>query len=513
MNFRYHVFGGKRTMIADIIKAIDMVAIQTPSAVAYNYLGQTNTYAELKHFSDSLANYIDHLDLPAGSPIIVYGDQTFSMIAVFLGCVKSGHAYIPVDLHSPNDRLTMIQAIAQPQLVIAVKPLPVKLLVANTIEAPQLQAIFRQANPYQLTHAVKDTDNFYIIFTSGTTGKPKGVQISHQNLLSFVNWILTDFGLPEKPTSLAQAPYSFDLSVMDLYPTLVMGGQLQVLPKAITDNFKTLFATLPSLSLNIWVSTPSLIDICLLEPNFKQAKYPQLSHFMFCGEELTHQTAAKLKQRFPAAKIFNTYGPTETTVAVTGIEITTAILNDYQRLPIGYAKADTTVKIDPITPTKQSGELIISGPSVSKGYLNSSEKTKQAFSEKGYRSGDLVTMTASGLIFYRGRTDFQIKLNGYRIELEEVDHYLSQQKLIKQAVAVPKYNQQHKVTALLAYVVLQTATDRPAFEVTKILKQQLQREMMAYMIPQRFIYRSSLPLTINGKIDVKAMIKEANTND
>lgn len=503
-------------MTVDIIKAIDAVATKTPNAVAYNYLGQTNTYAELKQDSDALANYIDGLNLATGSPIMVYGDQTFAMIATFLACVKSGHAYIPVDQHSPNERLLMIQEIAQPQLVIAVKTLPVELPETDILDAAQLQTVFQQASPYQLTHAVKNDDNFYIIFTSGTTGQPKGVQISHQNLISFVDWMVTDFDLPQWPISLAQAPYSFDLSVMDLYPTLVMGGELQVLPKKVTDNFKTLFATLPSLALNVWVSTPSLIDIILLEPSFKQDKYPELTHFIFCGEELTHQTAAELNRRFPAAQVFNTYGPTEATVAVTAVKITPAILNDYQRLPIGYAKADTTIQLDQVNAENQVGELIISGPSVSRGYLNSPEKTAQVFStasQRAYRSGDLATIDATGLIFYKGRTDFQIKLNGYRIELEEVNHYLNQQDLIKQAVAVPKYNRQHKVTALLAYVVLKTSDDRPAFEVTKQLKQQLQQEMMAYMIPQRFVYRSALPLTVNGKVDIKALIKEANAND
>ncbi|ANK58828.1 MULTISPECIES: D-alanine--poly(phosphoribitol) ligase subunit DltA [Loigolactobacillus] len=503
-------------MTMDIIKAIDEIAQKTPTAIAYDYLGKTNTYRELKNYSDALAGYIDGLNLTSGSPIMVYGDQTFSMIVAFLGCVKSGHAYIPVDQHSPKDRLTMIQNIAQPELVIAIQPLPVKLQAVKTIEIAKLEAIFRQSNQYPLTHSVKNNENFYIIFTSGTTGKPKGVQISHRNLLSFVNWLVSDFNVPERPVILSQAPYSFDLSVMDLYPTLVMGGTLQVLPKEVTDNFKSLFETLPKLALNVWVSTPSLIDICLLEPSFKQSKYPELSHFLFCGEELTHQTAVRLKQRFPDALIFNTYGPTETTVAVTAIEITNAILDKYQRLPIGYAKQDTTIKLDNLNAQNQAGEIIISGPSVSKGYLNSPQKTKQVFlgeSQQFYHTGDLGTVDATGLVFYKGRIDFQIKLNGYRIELEEVNHYLNQQELIKSAVAVPKYNRQHKVTALNAYVVLQNNTSRPAFEVTKALKQQLRQEMMAYMIPQRFEYRSSLPLTINGKVDIKAMIKEANSND
>jgi D-alanine--poly(phosphoribitol) ligase subunit 1 len=239
---------------------------------------------------------------------------------------------------------------------------------------------------------------------------------------------------------------------------------------------------------------------------------------LFCGEELTHKTAATLKKRFPDARIFNTYGPTETCVAVTQIEITDAALAQYDRLPIGYAKADTRILVvdenGEAVPNGTEGELIIAGPSVSKGYLNNSEKTAKAFFEldgqPAYHSGDIGTMDADGLFRYRGRVDFQIKMHGYRIELEEVDHFLAQQQHIKQAVAVPKYDKEHKVTQMIAYVVPKPNDFESDFALTTAIKKDLQGMMMEYMIPQRFVYQTSLPLTPNGKIDVKSIIKEVN---
>ncbi len=506
-------------MIKNVIKTIDDYARTQPTKVVYDVQGVQHTYAELKAYSDALAAHLDTLDLPAKAPIIVFGGQTFEMIATFLGVVKSGRAYIPIDTHSPNERLTMINEIAKPAAAIAVVDLPTGVGTTPVITPDQLDAIFKTTVDYQADHAAEGDDDYYIIFTSGTTGKPKGVEISHDNLLSYVNWMLSDdFGLPKQPNSLSQPPYSFDLSVMDLYPTLAMGGTLYALPKAVTDDFKQLFAALPTLPINVWVSTPSFMDICLLEPKFDAEHLPSLTHFLFCGEELTHKTAATLKKRFPDARIFNTYGPTETCVAVTQIEVTDDALAKFDRLPIGYAKADTKMMIvdedGHEVPNGTEGELIISGPSVSKGYLHNPEKTEKAFfsldGQRAYHSGDIGTMDDDGLFRYRGRVDFQIKMHGYRIELEEVDHFLGQQQHIKQAVAVPKYNKEHKVTQMIAYVVPKSNDFETDFALTTAIKKDLQGMMMEYMIPQRFVYKESLPLTPNGKIDVKSIIKEVN---
>lgn len=504
-------------MINNIIEAIDHVALTNPEHICYVDGDHQYTYGTLKTMSDHLAGYFAQ-QFPNREPIIVFGGQTFEMIVTFLGLSKSGHAYIPVDTHSPNERIPQIQSVAQPAAVIAVEDLPIEITDVPVINKDQLmEAAHNDVYNYDMGMAVSKNDNYYIIFTSGTTGMPKGVQISHDNLLSFVNWDVDSFNLPQGVKAISQAPYSFDLSVMDLYPTLVLGGTLYALPRQLTDNFKQLFEVLPTLGINEWVSTPSFAEVCLLDPNFKQANYPDLNRFLFCGEELTNKTARALLGRFPDAQIYNTYGPTEATVAVTGIQITTEIVDKYQRLPIGYAKPDTKVFIadDDLQPVKdgEKGEIIIAGPSVSKGYLNNPEKTAKAFfkyeGEQAYHTGDLGLME-NNLLFYRGRSDFQVKLHGYRIELEDVDHNLNQVSYVKQATTVPRYDKNCKVSQLVAYVVPNDNDFESEFALTQAIKKELGEMVMSYMIPQRFIYRDSLPLTANGKVDRKSLMAEVN---
>lgn len=506
-----------------MIEAIEHFAQVQPDFPVYDILGQVHTYGDLKKDSDSLAAQIDRLGLPDKSPVVVFGGQEYEMLATFVALTKSGHAYIPIDSHSALERVAAIVEVAEPSLIIAINNFPLADVAAPIFSAEQVQTAFREGASYELSHPVQGDDNYYIIFTSGTTGKPKGVQISHNNLLSFTNWMITDkeFATPERPQMLAQPPYSFDLSVMYWAPTLALGGTLFALPSAVTQDFKQLFDTILSLPIAIWTSTPSFADMALLSDDFNSQKLPQLTHFYFDGEELTVKTAQKLRDRFPQARIINAYGPTEATVALSAVAVTDEMLQNCKRLPIGYTKADSpTFVIDEEgqkVPNGQQGEIIVCGPAVSKGYLNNPEKTAEAFFEfeglPAYHTGDVGSMTDEGLLLYGGRMDFQIKFNGFRIELEDVSQNLNKSKYIESAVAVPRYNKDHKVQNLLAYVILKDGVAEQferEIDITKAIKEDLQDIMMSYMMPSKFLYRETLPLTPNGKIDIKGLISEVN---
>ncbi|GFH39758.1 D-alanine--poly(phosphoribitol) ligase subunit DltA [Lactococcus insecticola] len=513
--------------IKNMIETITHYVKTQPDAIVYDELGKTHTYADLAHDSDAIAASIIALKLAEKSPVLVFGGQTYEMLATFVALTKSGHAYIPVDASSAVERLTSVLEIAQPAAVIAVSELPISNddIAVPVFSADDLAASLAQkiVPEYDLSNAVLGDETYYIIFTSGTTGQPKGVQISHDNLLSFVNWLINDaaFDLPKQAKMLAQPPYSFDLSVMYWAPTLAVGGTLYALPKEKTANFKALFAVLPKMPIQVWTSTPSFVDMAMLSDDFTAEKMPDLTRFYFCGEELTVKTAAKLRQRFPQAVIVNSFGPTEATVAFSAVAISDEMIKSAERLPIGYVKSDapTVILDDKLqeVPVNTPGEIVVTGPGISKGYIHNPEKTQEVFFElngkPAYHTGDIGSFDENGLLHYGGRMDFQIKFNGYRIELEEVAHVLKKSHYVEAAVAVPRYNAEHKIQQLLAYVVVpddvRAQFEKP-LDLTKAIKLELANDMMDYMMPSRFIYRDSLPITPNGKVDIKALIAEVN---
>lgn len=507
-------FKEKKMQNKNIIEAIDHWGKVDPERIAYKEKDRCHTYGELYNQSNRLAAYLIK-NIKRKQPIIVYGQLQFDMLVCFLAASKAGNAYIPIDAHTPEERIEMILSMANPAMILAVDSWQIATDIP-IISSNELVVIQKEGELIKNYQPVTANETYYIIFTSGTTGTPKGVQISHKNLLSFVNWELNDFNIEEGMNFLSQAPYSFDLSVMDIYPALVSGGSLSPLSREIVDDFKQLFTTLFQLNLEVWVSTPSFVDICLMEPTFNGEQMPELKVFLFCGEELPKLTAKKLLERFPKSHVFNTYGPTETTVAISGIEITDDILAEYKRLPIGYVKQDTNIYImeeDKELSLGEVGEIIIAGPSVSKGYMNNPLKTEEAFfnykEQQAYHTGDAGKILPSGLLIYEGRMDFQIKFHGYRIELEDIDHHLADVSYVEKATIVPKYNN-HKVQQLIAFVVVKEQPFEREFQLTKAIKEELSQTVMDYMIPQKFIYVDQLPLTTNGKIDRKGLINEVN---
>ena len=227
-------------------------------------------------------------------------------------------------------------------------------------------------------------DNYYIMFTSGSTGEPKGVPITYGCLQSFLQWTLAEHAFVEsREVFLNVVPYSFDVSVMDTYPALVTGGTVTSVSKEEIANPRHLYQLLAASALTTWVSTPSFAQMCLVEPTFHQGMLPVLRRFLFCGETLAPEVASQLVDRFPNAEVWNTYGPTETTVATTSIRITRAILDKYSPLPIGYPMPGSRVLVMDEDwrelPAGERGEIVISGPHVSPGYLNQSELNETAF--------------------------------------------------------------------------------------------------------------------------------------
>lgn len=484
--------------MTDIISVLRRIADKQPDTVAVRHIDDTLTYQQLDEKSDQLASLIKE----SQKPVVLYGHMSPYMIVGMMAGIKAGCGYVPIDISVPEDRTAMIVEKTQPEFIFDVSEQALTFEHGKVLTIEDLES----ASKASFEPRMQDEDVVYTIFTSGSTGEPKGVQIEYASLIEFAKWMkgLNQFG--ENLEWLNQAPFSFDLSVMAIYPCLVTGGTLNLVDKDMIKKPKLLNDMLQATPINVWVSTPSFIEMCLLLPTLDEKQYPSLKEFFFCGEILPHRTAQALLTRFPSAVVYNTYGPTEATVAVTSVQITPEILERFNPLPVGQARPGTTLS------TTEEGELLIAGNSVSAGYLKNEEKSKEVFSKvdgvRVYRSGDKAKFEDDQW-FIQGRIDFQIKMNGYRMELEEIEALLRQSDLVREAVVVPIYKNGKVVQLIGAVVPTQTVEDNAQY--SHDLKQQLKSSLPEYMIPRKFVWMDQLPLTNNGKIDRKQIAEELNS--
>jgi len=476
----------------NFLEQIDRWAVAAPNAIAHVSGDQTLSHGELRWRSDALAAHLTKRFGDDHAPIAVLGHREPEMLIAFLGAVKSRRPYVPLDTALPQQRIDKILASSRPASLLT--PEDVAKISSSAVPAPAAR--------------MQRDDPFYILFTSGSTGEPKGVIITLGCLEHFVAWMLEEQRfVPLSETFLNTAPFSFDLSVMDLFCSLATGGTLFSISRDLVANPKMLYRALANSGATTWVSTPSFAQMCLVEEKFAEAMLPRIRRFLFCGETLAAQTAARLLDRFPQAQVWNTYGPTETTVATTSVRIDHSILEKSSALPVGRAMPGTDVFVVNGTgetlPANERGEIVIAGPNVSPGYLGRPDLTEAVFFEhcgrRAYRTGDQGRFR-DGLLFFEGRMDSQVKLSGYRIELGDVEANLLALACVRDAVVIPVIKNSAP-QSLAAFVVLSGRTEASHFELTQALRRQLGERLPVYMLPRKFVFRDAFPLTANGKVD------------
>lgn len=505
--------------------------------IAHEHRESIMTYKELEQKSDALASYLIEVFGNDKTPIIVYGHKEAKMLICFFACIKTGHAYIPIDSSTPIDRVMDIVEISKTKMIFNVGD--------KKIDSTQLKIILEPSGIEKILtdysgmvppekYRVINEDIHYIIYTSGSTGKPKGVKITSNCLTSFVQWAVelwSEFD-KEKHIIMNQAPFSFDLSVMDLYLSLYSGSILYSIDKEMISSLKQLFDYFKVSNIDIWVSTPSFAEMCLADSSFNAELLPNLKLMFFCGETLANNCVNKLLSRFDNIKIINLYGPTEATVAVTGVEVDRNLCENKSPLPVGYVKEDCKIFIvrennGELTknatylefgdkkyislPEGERGEIVISGKSVSTGYLNDEEITKKVFftskeegnEERYYRTGD-EGYIEDDLLYYSGRIDFQVKLNGFRIELEDIESNLLEIDFIENAIVLPVFKDE-KPYYLAAVVTLNKKFEEKDFAIGLKIKESLRKILPEYMVPRKIIIKEILPMTPNGKINRKLL--------
>lgn len=446
-------------------------------------------------------------------PVLVYGHKESGMLVGFLGCLLAGRPYVPLDVSMPLGRIERIARIAGATAVYFARPTAeevrqcLRTLGIVEVGVPEVGGV---------EHPVpEDPERIaYIIFTSGSTGDPKGVPVLQGSLAHFVHWLSAEQRLiPGEETVLNQAPFSFDLSVMDLYLSLTSGGTLFSLTADLIARPRDLFARLYQSGLTVWVSTPSFVRFCLADPAFRAQSLPQLKRLLFCGETLPVATARALLERFPGAELWNTYGPTETTVAVTRLRIDETICAKEAVLPVGYPAEGMRVWAvaedgRPVADGEE-GELVIAGPQLSPGYLRRTDGPSgfgplpdpDGGSVFAYRTGDRGHV-AGGLVYCEGRVDRQVKLHGYRLELDEIEHRLRALPDVTDAavLAVPREGPAEYLAAFIGDPHYGSDPEED-FARAQAIRQGLASELPTYAIPRVYRFVSALPLTANGKVD------------
>jgi len=469
-----------------------------PDRAAHKSEGRVLTYEMLVHQARSLAAALSVMLPDDRSPIAIVGHKQPEMLVGFLGAALARHPYVPIDEATPPARAGRIRERAKVSTTLTTRDIA-------SLAASHAAASWRTPDP---------ADVCYIMFTSGSTGEPNGVMIPWSCLGSFVTWLNGEQGFTEqREVFLNQAVFSFDLSVMDLYPSLTTGGTLVSLTRDDIGDFSRLYRTLKGADLTVWVSTPSFARLCLAEPAFGARMLPRLRRFLFCGETLTPDDARQLLERFPDASVWNTYGPTEATVATTSIRITLDVLARHSVLPVGRTKPGTVIRItadgslDPL-PDGAAGEIMIAGDNVSPGYVGDAMLTRRKFQSMdglaAYRTGD-IGRVEGGLLFFHGRRDDQIKLRGHRIELGDVEAGLCAIQGVSAAVVLP-VTRNGAVDALAAFVIAQSHADDPEPARLRWLRCEVQRQLPRYMHPRTMRFVDRFPMTANGKIDRRELL-------
>lgn len=597
----------------DVLKRVDYFANNTPNRIAFKSVCGEITYSQLWEAAKKLSKLIRNLqaegELEPKAPIAVYGHKEPQMLVAFIGCALARHPYCPLDRSMPDTRIDDILRTINTPFWIKCEEAEARILelnASNLGERGEYQAeyqvnkenqtddgyqAYKKNEAYDEYQADKEyeageeheidsseineiepSDVAYIIFTSGSTGKPKGVEVTIENLGNFLEW-MTGVGSSiddkEGKVFLNQAPYSFDLSVMDTYTALACGGTIASLDKGTMTIPADTMEFLKNQQVNYWVSTPSFVDMILAEKTFNSQNYPDIKVFFCCGERLTKTTANKLIEAFPNAKLINTYGPTESTVAISSVEICSEHIDSQDELPVGVVKSGTEVfirsedgtildllnenivneKIDEglnlkdamasqkveeglkpkDAPASQEmekgfkqnddlvsqepeeiGEILIEGNTVAKGYFKMPEKTALAFEvvkmkngqlRRLYHTGDLGYFK-NGMLYCVGRTDLQVKVHGYRMELGDIEANILLKEDVEAVCVVPK-RKDGKIRSLVAYVASPSACG--TFEDAKSIKQHLRGLLPEYMIPKKIKFVDRLPMTSNGKVNRKAL--------
>ncbi|WP_248732165.1 AMP-binding protein [Pseudomonas sp. MWU13-2517] len=484
---------------------------------AWRHNSLTYSYAALGQRAQDIANEIlrqqPHSQTPL-APVLVYGHKSFDFLAAWWACLLCGCPIVPVESDNPPERLERIARAVGARLALNTDAVPLSSASMKVIALVDLPR--RHHNGAALQHVLEDTRQrlanatdlplAYIMFSSGTTGEPKGIQISLPNLANFVAWVRNDLPLDGPVTG--NVRYCFDVCLFEIWLAWVFVQPLSVLDHRELINTRKLIAQHAQISLACWVSTPSMVRLYLLDPSFSAVALTRLRRFIFCGETLPKETVTQLWARFPGCEVINTYGPTECTVAASQVLITPDMVDSPLPLPIGRARPGAALQLAHPVDAAGRGQLLISGECVGPGYLNAAPEHRANFSRQHgqatYATGDIGLFDGTWYYFL-GREDGEVKIQGHRIDLHEIEHFLRDRNLVADVVVEP-YWRKGNAEAIQACVILNGNCDLS--ELGKAMR----AHFPPWAIPRYWYSSPRTVLNHNGKLDRSVAWQLAKNN-
>jgi amino acid adenylation domain-containing protein len=518
-------------------------AARQPRRPALASDGYNLTYQQLDRLSNKLARVLLRLGVAPGDRVGILVPKSAAAVIGVYGALKAGACYVPLDPKAPIERLSHIvrdsgaavimadearlsqaaalaDAVPRPPAVVTVRA-PGRAEREQTVHVPSQgvpivpwTAVTEESGEPLAEERATETDLAYILYTSGSTGAPKGVMVSHRNSLTFVDWAAGAAGLGEQDRVCSPAPLHFDLSVFDIFSTCRAAACLTVLPEGAATFPVSIARWLEAERVSVWYSVPSVLTLLACYGSLQQVNLSGLRMVIFAGEVFPPKHLARLMAELPHARYLNWYGPTETNVC-TAFEVPAGWSGD-RPAPIGKACANTEVfavtsEGRPISKPGEEGELYVRGPSLMRGYWGQPAKTSEVmvrnplraeYDEVVYRTGDLVTVEPAGDYAYLGRRDSMVKVRGYRVELGEVEATLYRHPAIREVAVVPVPDE------LLGSRLKAVVTADGGSKLTREnVLDHCRRWLPGYMVPDIEI-REHMPRTSTGKVDRAGIAQE-----
>lgn len=509
-----------------IHEQFSIVAKRYPELTAIVYGDKTMTYAQLEETSEQISEELKRLHVVRNESVGILMHKSPEAIAAMIGVIKSGGCYVPLDPNYPEERINYIVKNSGMRTIITGADQGVHgemLFEGSSIRTLSVVSGETEATGYKLmvvgelnvtieSKAARDDIKMpaseaimYIMYTSGSTGWPKGVMVTHANAANLLEWTVREFGISNVDRMMLLSSISFDISVLEIFAALLGGAQLHILSDNVHRDPVLLDGYLQHAGITIWHSVPSFIAQLLNVAEHRPNAQYRLRHVILGGEAWGVGLGIAIQQRFSMARLTNVYGPTETTVWVSSYTIEES-LTENSKIPIGQAIDHNRLYVMDsyynVCGIGIEGELFISGANVTKGYYQDEEKTRESFIQHPvygllYKTGDRVKHLSSGSIEFIGRKDFMIKVRGYRVDVSEVERAIRLVHGMKTAVVIAKKD--GSTHRLIACVHSDIRLERSA--IFNKLKQHLPQ----YMIPSEIVFLEKIPLTPNGKIDRKAI--------